>query len=165
MIIVNECQGGNRITPPHSIREILLLFPHWPFLKPYTLISCLNVISSGNVALLRTRIFKTSKPIVLNHTRPVRRADTKRPYLILVSWHAFCVPSVILKVVATLLKNSTPSAELMEVRRLFLSDMIKLFSNSRENRRYVVTHTSGMCAQIFIVSVRKMWYRRDLFFI
>uniref|UniRef100_A0A7N8YDP2 Neurobeachin n=1 Tax=Mastacembelus armatus TaxID=205130 RepID=A0A7N8YDP2_9TELE len=42
---------------------------------------------------------------------------------------------LILKVVATLLKNSTPSAELMEVRRLFLSDMIKLFSNSRENRR------------------------------
>ncbi|KAM6316796.1 neurobeachin isoform 2-T2 [Aegotheles albertisi] len=42
---------------------------------------------------------------------------------------------MILKVVATLLKNSTPGAELMEVRRLFLSDMIKLFSNSRENRR------------------------------
>uniref|UniRef100_A0A452VHF4 Neurobeachin n=1 Tax=Ursus maritimus TaxID=29073 RepID=A0A452VHF4_URSMA len=42
---------------------------------------------------------------------------------------------MILKVVATLLKNSTPSGELMEVRRLFLSDMIKLFSNSRENRR------------------------------
>ncbi|KAI1903421.1 hypothetical protein AGOR_G00027000 [Albula goreensis] len=42
---------------------------------------------------------------------------------------------MILKVVATLLKNATPSAELMEVRRLFLSDMIKLFSNSRENRR------------------------------
>uniref|UniRef100_A0A4W6E0I5 Neurobeachin n=1 Tax=Lates calcarifer TaxID=8187 RepID=A0A4W6E0I5_LATCA len=42
---------------------------------------------------------------------------------------------LILKVVATLLKNSAPSTELMEVRRLFLSDMIKLFSNSRENRR------------------------------
>uniref|UniRef100_A0A8C1ZTH1 Neurobeachin n=1 Tax=Cyprinus carpio TaxID=7962 RepID=A0A8C1ZTH1_CYPCA len=42
---------------------------------------------------------------------------------------------MILKVVATLLKNSTPSMDLMEVRRLFLSDMIKLFSNSRENRR------------------------------
>ncbi|XP_067362694.1 neurobeachin isoform X2 [Channa argus] len=42
---------------------------------------------------------------------------------------------MILKVVATSLKNSTPSTELMEVRRLFLSDMIKLFSNSRENRR------------------------------
>ncbi|KAG7480002.1 neurobeachin-like isoform X2 [Solea senegalensis] len=42
---------------------------------------------------------------------------------------------MILKVAATILKNSAPSAELMEVRRLFLSDMIKLFSNSRENRR------------------------------
>ncbi|KAJ8280132.1 hypothetical protein GJAV_G00050890 [Gymnothorax javanicus] len=42
---------------------------------------------------------------------------------------------MILKVVATLLKNATPSADLMDVRRLFLSDMIKLFSNSRENRR------------------------------
>ncbi|XP_022044863.1 neurobeachin isoform X10 [Acanthochromis polyacanthus] len=42
---------------------------------------------------------------------------------------------MILKVVATLLKNSSPSTELMEVRRLFLSDMIKLFTNSRENRR------------------------------
>uniref|UniRef100_A0A674MNB7 Neurobeachin a n=1 Tax=Takifugu rubripes TaxID=31033 RepID=A0A674MNB7_TAKRU len=42
---------------------------------------------------------------------------------------------MILKVVATLLKNSSPSSELMDVRRLFLSDMIKLFSNSRENRR------------------------------
>ncbi|KAJ8412485.1 hypothetical protein AAFF_G00128210 [Aldrovandia affinis] len=42
---------------------------------------------------------------------------------------------MILKVVATLLKSATPTGELMEVRRLFLSDMIKLFSNSRENRR------------------------------
>uniref|UniRef100_A0A3P9I7N3 Neurobeachin n=1 Tax=Oryzias latipes TaxID=8090 RepID=A0A3P9I7N3_ORYLA len=42
---------------------------------------------------------------------------------------------MILKVVATLLKNCAPSSELMEVRRLFLSDMIKLFSSSRENRR------------------------------
>ncbi|XP_061136528.1 neurobeachin-like [Syngnathus typhle] len=42
---------------------------------------------------------------------------------------------MILKVIATLLKNSAPGAELMEIRRLFLSDMIKLFSSSRENRR------------------------------
>ncbi|XP_037325209.2 neurobeachin isoform X1 [Pungitius pungitius] len=42
---------------------------------------------------------------------------------------------MILKVIASLLKNSAPSTELMEVRRLFLSDMIKLFGNSRENRR------------------------------
>uniref|UniRef100_A0A8C4V6B4 Neurobeachin n=1 Tax=Falco tinnunculus TaxID=100819 RepID=A0A8C4V6B4_FALTI len=33
------------------------------------------------------------------------------------------------------LKELNVLAELMEVRRLFLSDMIKLFSNSRENRR------------------------------
>ncbi|XP_023118017.2 lipopolysaccharide-responsive and beige-like anchor protein isoform X1 [Amphiprion ocellaris] len=41
----------------------------------------------------------------------------------------------ILKVIAAVLKNSPPSAESMEVRRVFLSDMIKLFNNSRENRR------------------------------
>ncbi|XP_030597833.1 lipopolysaccharide-responsive and beige-like anchor protein isoform X6 [Archocentrus centrarchus] len=41
----------------------------------------------------------------------------------------------ILKVIASLLKNSPPSQESMEVRRVFLSDMIKLFNNSRENRR------------------------------
>uniref|UniRef100_A0A8C7JVD2 Neurobeachin n=1 Tax=Oncorhynchus kisutch TaxID=8019 RepID=A0A8C7JVD2_ONCKI len=40
---------------------------------------------------------------------------------------------MILKVVATLLKSCSP--ELMEVKTLFLSDMIKLFSSSRENRR------------------------------
>uniref|UniRef100_UPI001EAE9411 neurobeachin-like n=1 Tax=Oncorhynchus gorbuscha TaxID=8017 RepID=UPI001EAE9411 len=40
---------------------------------------------------------------------------------------------MILKVVATLLKNCSP--ELMQVKTLFLSDMIKLFSSSRENRR------------------------------
>ncbi|XP_040274469.1 lipopolysaccharide-responsive and beige-like anchor protein [Bufo bufo] len=42
---------------------------------------------------------------------------------------------LILKVIATLLRNSPPSQEVMEVRRVFLSDMIKLFNNSRENRR------------------------------
>ncbi|XP_069545364.1 lipopolysaccharide-responsive and beige-like anchor protein isoform X1 [Brachyistius frenatus] len=41
----------------------------------------------------------------------------------------------ILKVIAALLKNSPPSPESMEVRRAFLSDMIKLFNNSKENRR------------------------------
>ncbi|XP_028258851.1 lipopolysaccharide-responsive and beige-like anchor protein isoform X2 [Parambassis ranga] len=41
----------------------------------------------------------------------------------------------ILKIIAALLKNSPPSPESMEVRRVFLSDMIKLFNNSRENRR------------------------------
>ncbi|KAM4807695.1 lipopolysaccharide-responsive and beige-like anchor protein [Rhinophrynus dorsalis] len=42
---------------------------------------------------------------------------------------------LILKVIATLLRNSPQCPETMEVRRIFLSDMIKLFNNSRENRR------------------------------
>ncbi|XP_066429755.1 lipopolysaccharide-responsive and beige-like anchor protein isoform X2 [Eleutherodactylus coqui] len=42
---------------------------------------------------------------------------------------------LVLKVIATLLRNSPPTQEVMEVRRIFLSDMIKLFNNSRENRR------------------------------
>ncbi|XP_036280743.1 lipopolysaccharide-responsive and beige-like anchor protein isoform X3 [Pipistrellus kuhlii] len=41
----------------------------------------------------------------------------------------------ILKIIATLLRNSPQCSESMEVRRAFLSDMIKLFNNSRENRR------------------------------
>uniref|UniRef100_A0A8C9EM21 LPS responsive beige-like anchor protein n=1 Tax=Pavo cristatus TaxID=9049 RepID=A0A8C9EM21_PAVCR len=41
----------------------------------------------------------------------------------------------ILKVIAILLRNSPQSPETLEVRRAFLSDMIKLFNNSRENRR------------------------------
>ncbi|KAJ8271849.1 hypothetical protein COCON_G00107080 [Conger conger] len=41
----------------------------------------------------------------------------------------------ILKVIAVLLKNSPQNPENMEVRRVFLSDMIRVFSNSRENRR------------------------------
>ncbi|XP_059409994.1 lipopolysaccharide-responsive and beige-like anchor protein isoform X2 [Carassius carassius] len=44
----------------------------------------------------------------------------------------------ILKVIAALLKNASPGAESMEVRRIFLSDMIKLFNNSRENRRSIL---------------------------
>ncbi|XP_033890048.3 lipopolysaccharide-responsive and beige-like anchor protein isoform X3 [Acipenser ruthenus] len=41
----------------------------------------------------------------------------------------------ILKVIAALLKNSSQCPESMDVRRVFLSDMIKLFNNSRDNRR------------------------------
>ncbi|MFT7815131.1 lipopolysaccharide-responsive and beige-like anchor protein [Arapaima gigas] len=41
----------------------------------------------------------------------------------------------ILKVIAVLLKNLPQSPDSMEVRRLFLSDMIKLLNNNRENRR------------------------------
>ncbi|OCT99717.1 lipopolysaccharide-responsive and beige-like anchor protein isoform X2 [Xenopus laevis] len=42
---------------------------------------------------------------------------------------------LILKVIASLLRNSPQCSEVMEVKRMFLSDMIKLFNNSRENRR------------------------------
>uniref|UniRef100_A0A8C5P734 LPS responsive beige-like anchor protein n=1 Tax=Leptobrachium leishanense TaxID=445787 RepID=A0A8C5P734_9ANUR len=42
---------------------------------------------------------------------------------------------LILKVIAILLRNSPQCPETMEVRRMFLSDMIKLFNNSRDNRR------------------------------
>ncbi|NXO25873.1 LRBA protein, partial [Cisticola juncidis] len=41
----------------------------------------------------------------------------------------------ILKVIAVLIRNSPQCPESLEVRRAFLSDMIKLFNNSRENRR------------------------------
>uniref|UniRef100_A0A8B9P7S4 LPS responsive beige-like anchor protein n=1 Tax=Apteryx owenii TaxID=8824 RepID=A0A8B9P7S4_APTOW len=41
----------------------------------------------------------------------------------------------VLKVIAILLRNSPQCTETLEVRRAFLSDMIKLFNNSRENRR------------------------------
>uniref|UniRef100_A0A8C9U6A5 LPS-responsive vesicle trafficking, beach and anchor containing n=1 Tax=Scleropages formosus TaxID=113540 RepID=A0A8C9U6A5_SCLFO len=44
----------------------------------------------------------------------------------------------ILKVIAVLLKNSPQSPSSMELRRIFLSDMIRLFNNSRENRRSVL---------------------------
>ncbi|NXN99610.1 LRBA protein, partial [Rhinopomastus cyanomelas] len=40
-----------------------------------------------------------------------------------------------LKVIAVLLRNSPQCPETLEVQRAFLSDMIKLFNNSRENRR------------------------------
>uniref|UniRef100_A0A4W5MY73 LPS responsive beige-like anchor protein n=1 Tax=Hucho hucho TaxID=62062 RepID=A0A4W5MY73_9TELE len=41
----------------------------------------------------------------------------------------------VLKVIAALLKNSPLTPESMEVRRVFLSDLIKLFNNSKDNRR------------------------------
>ncbi|XP_076852724.1 LOW QUALITY PROTEIN: lipopolysaccharide-responsive and beige-like anchor protein [Brachyhypopomus gauderio] len=41
----------------------------------------------------------------------------------------------ILKVIAALVKNAPPGPENIEVRRVFISDMIKMFNNSRENRR------------------------------
>ncbi|XP_007441078.3 lipopolysaccharide-responsive and beige-like anchor protein [Python bivittatus] len=41
----------------------------------------------------------------------------------------------VLKVIAVLLRNSPQCSETMEVHRVFLSDMIKLFNSSRDNRR------------------------------
>lgn len=51
----------------------------------------------------------------------------------------FCfVFSVILKAVATLIRQSKQTEELLEVKKLFLSDMTLLCNNNRENRRTVL---------------------------
>ncbi len=46
--------------------------------------------------------------------------------------------SVILKVVASLIRQSKSSSDLEEVKKLFLSDMTLLCNNNRENRRTVL---------------------------
>jgi hypothetical protein len=46
--------------------------------------------------------------------------------------------SVILKVVASLIRQSKPCPALEEVKKLFLSDMTLLCNNNRENRRTVL---------------------------
>lgn len=46
--------------------------------------------------------------------------------------------TVILKVVATLIRQSKQTEQLLEVKKLFLSDMTLLCSNNRENRRTVL---------------------------
>lgn len=45
---------------------------------------------------------------------------------------------VILKVVATLIRQSKQTEQLLEVKKLFLSDMTLLCNNNRENRRTVL---------------------------
>lgn len=45
---------------------------------------------------------------------------------------------MILKVVATLIRQSKQTEQLLEVKKLFLSDMTLLCSNNRENRRTVL---------------------------
>lgn len=45
---------------------------------------------------------------------------------------------MILKIVATLIRQSKPSEELMEVKKLFLSDMTLLCNNNKDNRRTVL---------------------------
>ena len=46
--------------------------------------------------------------------------------------------TVILKVVATLIRQSKQTEQLLEVKKLFLSDMTLLCNNNRENRRTVL---------------------------
>ncbi len=46
--------------------------------------------------------------------------------------------TVILKVVATLLRLSKQSEQLLEVKKLYLTDMTVLCNNNRENRRTVL---------------------------
>ena len=55
--------------------------------------------------------------------------------------------SVILKVVASLIRQSKPCPALEEVKKLFLSDMTLLCNNNRENRRTVlqVEHQQYTC--------------------
>ena len=45
---------------------------------------------------------------------------------------------MILKVVATLIRQSKQTEQLLEVKKLFLSDMTLLCNNNRENRRTVL---------------------------
>ena len=45
---------------------------------------------------------------------------------------------VVLKVVASLIRQSKSSPKLEEVKKLFLSDMTLLCNNNRENRRTVL---------------------------
>ena len=45
---------------------------------------------------------------------------------------------MILKVVASLIRQSKPGPRLEEVKKLFLSDMTLLCNNNRENRRTVL---------------------------
>ena len=49
-----------------------------------------------------------------------------------------CLPPVILKVVATLLRQSKVTPQLLEVKKVFLSDMTILCNNNRDNRRTVL---------------------------
>jgi hypothetical protein len=50
----------------------------------------------------------------------------------------FKLCAVILKVVATLVRQSKQTEQLLDVKKLFLSDMTLLCNNNRENRRTVL---------------------------
>lgn len=43
---------------------------------------------------------------------------------------------VVLKVIAVLLRQSKQIPEVLELKRIFLSDMMLLCANSKENKRY-----------------------------
>lgn len=58
--------------------------------------------------------------------------------------------SVILKVVASLIRQSKPCAKLEEVKKLFLSDMTLLCNNNRENRRTVLQVCITDCAKVIL---------------
>ncbi|CAN8032406.1 unnamed protein product, partial [Ixodes persulcatus] len=61
---------------------------------------------------------------------------------------------MILKVVATLIRQSKPCEELIEVKKLFLSDMTLLCNNNKENRRaspQATSFTTWRCGQFFFI--------------
>lgn len=62
----------------------------------------------------------------------------KQTRQVTVLWRKLCVSTVILKVVATLIRQSKQTEQLLEVKKLFLSDMTLLCNNNRENRRTVL---------------------------
>lgn len=45
---------------------------------------------------------------------------------------------MILKVAATLIRHSKPTSQLLEVKKLFLTDLMLLCTNNRDNRRTVL---------------------------
>ena len=49
--------------------------------------------------------------------------------------HVYLI-SAILKVVATMIRQSKKDPETMEVKKVFLSDLTILCNNNKENRRY-----------------------------
>lgn len=53
--------------------------------------------------------------------------------------------AAILKVVATMIRQSKHSAELMEVKKMFLSDLTIMCNNNKENRRFVTLQFVILC--------------------
>ena len=59
---------------------------------------------------------------------------------------------MILKVVASLIRQSKPNQKLEEVKKLFLSDMTLLCNNNRENRRTVLQMSVWQASSVINVS-------------